>query len=103
MTSVIPQIKVVVFDMDGLMFNTEDVFEIAGAELVRRRGFEMSTELRNKMMGRKAEESIGALIQFLNLKESIPALIKEVEQIFFSHLDEHLAPMPGLFELLGTY
>ncbi len=93
-------IKAVIFDMDGLMFNTEDVFELAGAELVGRRGFKMTTELRNKMMGRRAEESIGAMIQFLGLEETIPALIEEAEEIFATYLEDHLAPMPGLFELL---
>jgi beta-phosphoglucomutase-like phosphatase (HAD superfamily) len=33
-----PVIRAVVFDMDGLMLNTEDIFELAGVELMARRG-----------------------------------------------------------------
>ena len=38
-----PSFKAVVFDMDGLMLNTEDVFELAGQELLQRRGKELCT------------------------------------------------------------
>ena len=30
--------RAIVFDMDGLMFNTEDVYTLVGMELLRRRG-----------------------------------------------------------------
>ncbi|VAX39847.1 conserved hypothetical protein-putative phosphatase [hydrothermal vent metagenome] len=100
MTNSLPQIQAVIFDMDGLMFNTEDVFELSGTELVRRRGFEMTPELRNQMMGRRAKEAFDAMIQFLNLNESAAALQEESEELFESYLDDHLAPMPGLFQLL---
>ena len=30
--------RAVVFDMDGLMFNTEDVYTLTGSELLGRRG-----------------------------------------------------------------
>jgi len=100
MTNSAFNIKVVIFDMDGLMFNTEDLFDLSGTELARRRGFEMTPELRNQMMGRRAEEAFEAMIQFLDLKESIATLQEESEEIFTSYLDDHLAPMPGLFQLL---
>ena len=32
-----PEIRAVVFDMDGLMLNTEDVFDLAGKQLLERR------------------------------------------------------------------
>ena len=36
--SPLPTIKAVVFDFDGLMFNTEEIFNLSGKELFRRRG-----------------------------------------------------------------
>ena len=44
-------IRAVVFDMDGLMFNTEDVYTVVGCELLRRRGLEFTSELKDAMMG----------------------------------------------------
>ena len=55
-------IKAVVFDLDGLMFNTEEVFHEAGVELMRRRGKEMTSEYFTLLMGRRAEEAYPLLI-----------------------------------------
>ena len=93
-------IKAVVFDLDGLMFNTEDIFTESGNELLRRRGFEMSFELHSQMMGRRPHDAFRIMVETLNLSESIEALLKESQEIFDSLLSEQLAPMPGLFELL---
>jgi len=82
------------------MFNTESVFNKSGRELLSRRGHEMSPELLSQMMGRRPEEAFTIMIETLSLEESIEELRAESEEIFFQLLDSHLAPMPGLFELL---
>eukprot|EP00913_Durusdinium_trenchii_P023340 g21918.t1 len=93
-------IKAVVFDLDGLMFNTEDVFNASGRELLKRRGHVMTPEILSQMMGRRAEEAFAILIEMLNLTETIPELLAESQKIFDSLLESALAPMPGLFHLL---
>lgn len=94
------QIDAVVFDCDGLMFNTEVVFERTGTELLRRRGHRATPELFLRMMGRRADEAFAAMVEMYSLPDPIPELQAESEQIFFSLLDEYLEPMPGLMELL---
>jgi len=93
-------ITAAVFDLDGLMFNTEDVFDIAGNELLRRRALKMTDDIRNSMLGRRAPEAFRNLLDMTGLDEPIDALIIESQDIFMALLDEHLQPMPGLFELL---
>lgn len=93
-------IRGVVFDLDGLMFNTEEVFHQAGDELLKRRGHRMSRELLSRMMGRRAHESFAMLVAELELLETEDALLAESETIFEAMLETRLAPMPGLFELL---
>ena len=93
-------IKAVVFDLDGLMFNTEEVFHQTGNELLRRRGKQMTVELLGRMMGRRADEAFQVMIDTCGLSDSIAPLRAESQEIFDSLLDEILAPMPGLFELL---
>lgn len=95
------EIRAVVFDMDGLMFNTEEVFNRSGAELLRRRGKDAPPQLFHAMMGRRAQEAFQVMIDMMELTESIDELQEESEEIFFSLLDEILAPMPGLLELLN--
>lgn len=95
-----PCIKAVVFDLDGLMFNTEDIFSWSGEELLRRRDKRMTTDLRIRMMGRRPHEAFDILIETLDLSDSIEDLLAESQEIFGSFLNDHLAPMPGLHELL---
>jgi HAD superfamily hydrolase (TIGR01509 family) len=94
-------IKAVVFDFDGLMFNTEEIFNLSGRELLRRRGLEMTPELLTLMMGRRADEAFPLMIAALGLTESAAELRAEERAIFQGLLWTHVAPMPGLFELLS--
>ena len=92
----------VVFDMDGLMFNSEDVYSLAGAELLRRRGREFTADLKDAMMGIPPRESFQIMIQRHGLPESWDVLARESNEIFLALLPEHLALMPGLLELLDA-
>lgn len=99
--SATPSIKAVVFDFDGLMFNTEEIFNRSGRELLRRRGKEMTPSVLSLMMGRKADEAFPLMIEALGLTEDPAALRAEERAIFQDLLWKHVAPMPGLFELLA--
>jgi HAD superfamily hydrolase (TIGR01509 family) len=94
--------RAVVFDMDGLMFNTEDLYTLVGGELLRRRGLEFSEPLKNEMMGLPPRESFNVMIRRHGLTETWQALSAESNQIFLSLLEGHLAPMPGLLPLLDS-
>ncbi len=93
-------IRAVVFDLDGLMFNTEDVFHSAGTELLRRRGLEMTRDVMNAMLGRRPQEGFAILKGMLALAETVDELWGESREIFLALLETQLAPMPGLFDLL---
>ena len=43
-------IQAVVFDLDGLMLNTEDVFALAGKELLACRNLAMTDEIHRAML-----------------------------------------------------
>ena len=94
--------RAVVFDMDGLMFNTEDVYTLAGTELLRRRGCQFTGELKDAMMGLPPQPSFGVMIEWHGLKESWEALASECNEIFSGLLSGRLAVMPGLIELLSA-
>jgi HAD superfamily hydrolase (TIGR01509 family) len=94
--------KAVVFDMDGLIFNTEDVYTLVGKELLRRRACEFTPELKNQMMGLTPQSSFEIMIRRCNLTDTWRELAAESNILFVSILDEHLAPMPGLIELLDA-
>lgn len=95
-----PQIRAVVFDMDGLMLNTEDVFDIAGQRLLQRRGLEMTEVIRRSMLGRRPVDAFHALISHTGMTDRIEDLMHETKELFEEIAENSLAMMPGLHELL---
>ena len=89
------------FDLDGLMFNTEDLYQDVGGEILRRRGQAFSAELLDAMMGRPASIALQLMIDAHQLDNTVEQLAAETDEIFAGLLDERLATMPGLLELLS--
>ena len=100
MTAAIPTIQAVCFDLDGLMFNTEDVFYVSADVLLQRRDLKMSKGAMDAMLGRRPLESFRAFCDYLGLKEEPADLLAESRVIFHEMLTDHLKPMRGLFDLL---
>lgn len=94
--------EAVVFDMDGLMFNTEDLYFAVGEELLRRRGKKFTRELSDAMMGRPPQASFEIMIRWHNLSDTWENLAAESENLFIERIQGRVAPMPGLLELLAA-
>lgn len=92
--------QAVVFDMDGLMFNTEDLYFAVGTELLRRRGHVFTRELSDAMMGRPPQASFEIMIRWHNLSDDWQTLARESEDLFIEMIQGKVVPMPGLMELL---
>lgn len=92
--------RAVVFDMDGLMFNTEDIYFSVGEELLRRRGFTFTRELSDAMMGRPPKASFEVMIEWHSLSDTWEQLAEESEDLFIGMLPGRIEPLPGLLELL---
>jgi len=95
-----PPLSAVVFDLDGLMFNTEELYQHVGSELLRRRGKVWTEELLHAMMGRPAWDALQRMIDAHRLDDTVAQLQAETEAMFPAILDQRLAPMPGLIDLL---
>lgn len=93
-----PPVQAVALDMDGLMFNTEDVYFHVGERLMQRRGYTYSQELCNAVMGCPPQTAFETMIRWHNLADTWQELQKESEATFFELLDQYLEPMPGLME-----
>lgn len=94
--------RAVVFDLDGLMFNTEELYQEVGTELLRRRGCEFTDELLHRMMGRPSRVALQMMIDHHRLEATVEQLAGETEAIFAGILDTRLALMPGLEALLAA-
>ena len=93
-------LRAVVFDLDGLMFNTEDLYQETGRTVLARRGCEFSPQLIDQMMGRPSLKALEIMIEWNNLSDTVEALAAESAEVLFGLLSTQLCPMPGLLELL---
>ncbi len=93
-------LQAVLFDMDGLMFNSEAIYFAASEKAMQRRGKVYTYRIHKLIMGTTAETSMKTIIQELNLDDSWEALRDETQENFREFLPTMLKPMPGLMELL---
>lgn len=94
--------RAVVFDMDGLMFNTEDVYTEVGTLMLARRGHEFTPELKHKMMGTRPQPGFELLIRECNLSDTWEELATESNRLFLELVGDRIQPMPGLMDLLDA-
>ncbi len=95
-----PRPQAVVFDLDGLMFNTEELYQDVGSEMLRRRGKTFDADLLDAMMGRPANAALQLMIDYHQLACTVAELVVETDEIFATLLDDRLEQMPGLSSLL---
>lgn len=95
-------IRAVTFDLDGLMFNTEHLYQEVDHVLLERRGKISSQDLLDQMMGRKADVALQLMIDWHGLTETVDELFQESREIMFRLMQDKLETMPGLLTLLDS-
>jgi HAD superfamily hydrolase (TIGR01509 family) len=93
-------IRAVVFDLDGLMFDTEALFFRVSSEMLRERGKEFTAEIMRQMIGRRAVDAGHVLKTMTGLDEPVEVLLSDVRRRFYGAMDTAVHPTPGLFVLL---
>ncbi|SIO46146.1 haloacid dehalogenase superfamily, subfamily IA, variant 3 with third motif having DD or ED [Singulisphaera sp. GP187] len=93
-------IRAVVFDLDGLMFDTEALFHRVAGEMLAERGKQMTTEIMRAMIGRRAVDAGHAFKTLAGLDEPVEDLMVEAKTRFMAEMDVAVHPTPGLFVLL---
>ncbi|KAM0790711.1 hypothetical protein ACM66B_004567 [Microbotryomycetes sp. NB124-2] len=93
------EIKAVIFDMDGLMLDSERIYTIVTNEVIRPYGKEMTMEIKAGLMGRPGEDAARYLIEATKLPLTVDELMSRME----AGLEErfrNVAPMPGIIKLV---
>ncbi len=97
------KIKGLIFDMDGLMVDTETLYFAAEKELARRFNREVREETLARMMGRKPIESLAIFAHELDLDIAPEKLLEMRTQIMRQSLCQSLKPMPGLYTIINVF
>ncbi|TYQ16524.1 UNVERIFIED_CONTAM: HAD superfamily hydrolase (TIGR01509 family)/HAD superfamily hydrolase (TIGR01549 family) [Acetivibrio alkalicellulosi] len=95
--------KAIIFDMDGLMIDTERLYFETERIIAKKYNKEVEEETLWKMMGRKPIESISIFAKDLGLDTCTKILLEDRDRIFQEKLINELEPMPGIFDILDKF
>ena len=93
--------RAVVFDLDGLIFDTEALFHRVAGEMLEARGKRFTPEIMAAMIGRRAVDAGEAFRRMAGLDEPAEVLMAEARRRFMAEVDAAVHPTPGLIALLN--
>lgn len=93
-------IRAVIFDMDGLMIDSERVYWQAGREVAERYGKRVLDGTLGRMMGRSPIDSMTVFATETGIAVDPARLLDERDARVYEILKADATPMPGLFETL---
>lgn len=95
--------EALIFDMDGLMINTEPMYWEIARKLANRYGKTVTDTTLRKMMGRSVHDSMRIYVE----ESGIPITPQEIMVIRTEMMTQRFLqgvdPMPGLIDLLNAY
>src|SRR3990172_9423125 len=100
-TSVLP-IQAVIFDVDGLMVDSEPLQTLAWDIYLRPFGHRIGPEEKALLLGRRVIESATLMKERLGLPGDADSIVAGRSPILFALIREKLRPMRGLFEVVAA-
>jgi len=92
--------RAVVFDMDGLLLDTEVLWHRAEEELFRRHGATFTLEDKLQVIGTSFEHTARFFAKRLGQPKRGPALVKELQELMRAEVRREVAARPGALELV---
>ncbi|MCK4761453.1 MAG: HAD family phosphatase [Candidatus Aminicenantes bacterium] len=95
--------KAIIFDMDGLMIDSERLYFQVEREIVEKFDKTFREEVLWKMMGRKPIESIKLFVEEFDLPAAPEEMLNMRNNMMREKLQNDLLPMPGLESIIDTF
>ena len=92
--------KAVIFDMDGVIAETEHAHIGAEKQTMLKYGIEISEDELHEYTGTTAKVMFTSLIEKYKLNTTFDRIFKEKEEILFKLLEEDVQPTKGVIDLL---
>ena len=93
------QLQAIVFDMDGLMVDSEPLSQQAWDEYLRPYGHQLTEEIVSSIIGLRADVSTPTIKKLFNLPEPVPVIIAKRAALYSQIRAKGVPTMPGLHEL----
>ena len=95
--------QAVIFDMDGLMIDSEGIYWAISRQMARENGKEVSDDTLGRMMVRAPLDSVELYAREVGLTQPPEQLMRERDARVLEILRAGIEPMPGLMEVLESF
>lgn len=93
----------IIFDLDGLLIDSETLYQKATFELCARFGKAPNEEVFKKVIGRKLQESMRIYVEMMDLPISPQEMFTLMKDYMKNEIRSNLSLMPGAIEILDTF
>lgn len=97
------KVKAVIFDLDGLLIDSESMWQKTDKKLLKRRGIIYQGIVRNKIRGLGQKEVMELFKREFGVAQDTDALINERRDIFYSLAKKGLKLLPGVIEIIKEF
>ena len=94
-------IRALIFDMDGLLIDSEPMAAIALAQFLRQHGHEIRPGTMERTLGRRLPEAIALIAETYALNLPLEELTETYDRLRLAALRGNLRPLPGAAALLA--
>jgi HAD superfamily hydrolase (TIGR01509 family) len=94
------KLEMVLFDMDGVIIDSEPLWSEAERQLLTRRNLTYSEHLKPLLMGLDSREAVRILRKHYDLDESVEDLVHERNQLVSELVQKHGQPIPHATDLI---
>ncbi len=95
-------IQAILFDLDGLMFDSEPHSLASWEAVLKERGITLDQLTIDSILGLRIDATARTLIDKYHLPDTVQELSEAKTEYQIAHLAGNVPPMPGLFELIAA-
>src|SRR5574338_414262 len=93
--------RAVIFDMDGLLVDSEPVWAIAETAMMATRGKAIIPDIQNKLVGLRMRDFLAGMCQAYGLTDTVDDLSQDITGRMIDLIPQQVIPRPGARELLA--
>lgn len=95
------QPQAIIFDMDGLLVESESIWHIAETELIESQGHVYTDEVRQQIIGMRLDEFMAKLHTIYNFDKTVERLTEDLINRMVALIPEQVIAQPGAAELIA--
>lgn len=93
--------QAVIFDMDGLLVDSEPVWAVAESAMMAARGKQSDPDIQRGLIGLRMRDFIAGMCQAYDLSDTVDDLCADVVGRMTALIPDQVVPRPGALELLA--